>query len=239
VSRIVSTSTAPVTHVVTAAVAPDLPIAPESAPTTRPVATPQKAGRKRATAAAPAAGAQRQTAAVAPPMPGPTLRQSEPPLTAPTELTGAGANTASPHPVSKVPAVVPATPPRLRKAPQASPAALSTQIPSGRTTRLALVPGGAVALGQSPIFVSAPNVGPRSHAAPAAQVPGSAAPSPPVPSGSPIGGGASGGSGFFFFGVAALLALAGLVVPRVIGTVRATAAAAAPQPFRSLLERPG
>jgi len=53
------------------------------------------------------------------------------------------------------------------------------------------------------------------------------------------GGAASGGSGFFFFGAAVLLALAGLLVPTVIGTVRTTVAVAAPHPFLCLLERPG
>jgi hypothetical protein len=44
---------------------------------------------------------------------------------------------------------------------------------------------------------------------------------------------------FFFFGVAALLALAALVVPSVIWTLAATGRPAAPRPFLRLLERPG
>jgi len=51
---------------------------------------------------------------------------------------------------------------------------------------------------------------------------------------------ASGGLGFFFFfGVAALLALAALVVPRVIWTLAATPRPVSPRPFLCLLERPG
>jgi hypothetical protein len=51
---------------------------------------------------------------------------------------------------------------------------------------------------------------------------------------------ASGGLGsFFFFGVAALLALAALVVPGVIWTLATTARPVPPRPFLCLLERPG
>lgn len=50
---------------------------------------------------------------------------------------------------------------------------------------------------------------------------------------------ATGGFGLSFFGIAALLALSGLVVPRVVWTLRITARVAAPQPLVSLLERPG
>jgi hypothetical protein len=64
---------------------------------------------------------------------------------------------------------------------------------------------------------------------------GPPAPAPPAP----VGGSASGGSGLFFFGLAALLALAGLAVPRVISTVRTATGVAGPQPFLCLLERPG
>jgi hypothetical protein len=45
--------------------------------------------------------------------------------------------------------------------------------------------------------------------------------------------------GFFFFGIAALLSLAFLLVSRVSWNLRATARPLAPQPFVSLLERPG
>jgi hypothetical protein len=50
---------------------------------------------------------------------------------------------------------------------------------------------------------------------------------------------ASGGLGFFFFGVAALLALAALVVPSVIWTLATTPRPVPPRPFLCLLERPG
>ncbi len=66
-----------------------------------------------------------------------------------------------------------------------------------------------------------------------------AAPFMPLPSVPLVAGGASGGSGFFFVFVAALLALAGLLVPRVVGTVRTTTDGPPPQPFLWLLERPG
>ncbi|HSC02961.1 MAG TPA: hypothetical protein VLC49_06570 [Solirubrobacteraceae bacterium] len=60
----------------------------------------------------------------------------------------------------------------------------------------------------------------------------------PLPAAS-SGSSASGTSGFFFFGLAALLALGALVRPCVLGTRRKTVDAAAPQPFLCLLERPG
>jgi hypothetical protein len=50
---------------------------------------------------------------------------------------------------------------------------------------------------------------------------------------------ANGASGFFFFGTAALAALAAMSLPRVLGTLRAFGASRAPQPFVLLLERPG
>jgi hypothetical protein len=53
------------------------------------------------------------------------------------------------------------------------------------------------------------------------------------------GAAASGGMGFFFFGIAALLSLAFLLMSRVSWNLRATALPIAPQPFISLLERPG
>jgi hypothetical protein len=111
---------------------------------------------------------------------------------------------------------------------------------SGRTTRwLALVPGNASAPGQKLIVAAAPNVGLDARARSVARLPGPAAPLAPVPATSPAGGGASGGSGLFFFGNADLPALDGLLVPSVTGSVQTTVAVAAPQPFRSLLERPG
>jgi hypothetical protein len=61
----------------------------------------------------------------------------------------------------------------------------------------------------------------------------------PVPGASAIGGSAGGLGAVFFFGLAALLASAGLVRPRGISVLRGTADAAAPQPFLALLERPG
>ena len=56
-----------------------------------------------------------------------------------------------------------------------------------------------------------------------------------------VGGGsaAGGGSGFFFFGVAALLSLAALFVPRVLRVLRIFWASRAPSAFSLLLERPG
>ena len=68
-------------------------------------------------------------------------------------------------------------------------------------------------------------------------------PAAPVPGPSVFAGGADaagGGLGFsFFFGIAALLALAALVVPSVIWTLAATVRPAPLRPFLSLLERPG
>ncbi len=61
----------------------------------------------------------------------------------------------------------------------------------------------------------------------------------PVPAASTVGGSASGLGGIFFFGVAALLAFAGLVHSPMTSVLRRTADAAAPQPFLALLERPG
>jgi hypothetical protein len=66
----------------------------------------------------------------------------------------------------------------------------------------------------------------------------------PVPasgaqSGSGAGSAAGGGSGLFFFGVAALLTLAALFVPRVIGTLKLFGRSMAPEPFLLSLERPG
>jgi hypothetical protein len=61
----------------------------------------------------------------------------------------------------------------------------------------------------------------------------------PVPGASTVGGSAGGVGAMFFFGLAALLALAGLVRPRVISVLRRTTVVAAPQPFLALLERPG
>jgi hypothetical protein len=68
---------------------------------------------------------------------------------------------------------------------------------------------------------------------------------PPVslPGAVPFGGGGDGvggGSGFFFFfGVAGLVALAGLLVPRGLWALGVTVRPALPQPFICLLERPG
>jgi hypothetical protein len=45
--------------------------------------------------------------------------------------------------------------------------------------------------------------------------------------------------GFFFFSVVALLALAALVLPRVLCVLRVFAASWALEPFVALLERPG
>jgi hypothetical protein len=61
----------------------------------------------------------------------------------------------------------------------------------------------------------------------------------PVPAASTAGGSASGLGGLFFFGMAALLASAGLARVRVISLLRRTADAAAPQPYLGLLEQPG
>jgi len=61
----------------------------------------------------------------------------------------------------------------------------------------------------------------------------------PVPAASTVGGSAGGLGGLFFFGLAALIALAGLFCARVTSVLRRTADAAAPQPFLALLERPG
>jgi hypothetical protein len=63
----------------------------------------------------------------------------------------------------------------------------------------------------------------------------------PAPCNSPAGGGpaAGGGSGGFFFGTAALPGAAGSYLPRVLCALRIYGARRAPQPFISLLERPG
>jgi hypothetical protein len=73
----------------------------------------------------------------------------------------------------------------------------------------------------------------------AAPAPGSSGPVPPVvQSGNAVGSAAGSGSGFFFGG-AALLAMVGWFLPRVICTLRMFGASRAPQPFVLLLERPG
>jgi hypothetical protein len=67
-------------------------------------------------------------------------------------------------------------------------------------------------------------------------------PSVPVPDTGALGTGgdaASGGLGLSFVGIAALVALAFLAAPRMIWALRTTRRLAAPQPFLSLLERPG
>ena len=68
-------------------------------------------------------------------------------------------------------------------------------------------------------------------------------PAPPASSGvqvgASVGSAAGGGSGFFFFGVATLFALAALLVPRVICTLRTFVFSHAPDPFFLLPERPG
>jgi hypothetical protein len=63
----------------------------------------------------------------------------------------------------------------------------------------------------------------------------------PLPATAPAGGGgaANGGFGLYFFGIPALLALAFLVAPRLAWTLRTTVRLIRPQPFLSLLERPG
>src|SRR5581483_10151002 len=61
----------------------------------------------------------------------------------------------------------------------------------------------------------------------------------PVGAASTTGGSAGGIGGVFFFGLAALLAFAGLVRARVLFVLRRTPDAAWPQPFLALLERPG
>src|SRR6185312_9047094 len=61
----------------------------------------------------------------------------------------------------------------------------------------------------------------------------------PVPAASTVGGSASGLGGLFFFGLATLLASAGLFRARVISALRTDAGGATPQPFLALLERPG
>jgi hypothetical protein len=76
------------------------------------------------------------------------------------------------------------------------------------------------------------------HAPAAASPVGPAVPLTPLPSAPLLAGSAGGGSGFFFF-VTALMALAGLLVPRFIGTVRTIVGGPPPQPFLWLLERPG
>ncbi|HET6871010.1 MAG TPA: hypothetical protein VFH80_34180 [Solirubrobacteraceae bacterium] len=61
----------------------------------------------------------------------------------------------------------------------------------------------------------------------------------PIPAAGMVGGSAGGIGGLFFFGLAALLALAGLVRAGMISVLRRTPHAATPQPFLALLERPG
>jgi hypothetical protein len=74
-----------------------------------------------------------------------------------------------------------------------------------------------------------------SSAARGSAAPGSGSAQPGAGGGSAAGG----GSGFFFFGVAALLSLAALLVPRVLCTLRIFWASRAPSPYLLLLERPG
>ena len=61
----------------------------------------------------------------------------------------------------------------------------------------------------------------------------------PAPAPNGVGGSAAGGGSGFFFGVAALFALAALFVPRVICTLRTFVFSHAPEPFFLLPERPG
>jgi hypothetical protein len=59
-------------------------------------------------------------------------------------------------------------------------------------------------------------------------------------SGVPVGvGGVGGGFGLFFFFVGALVAVAGLFSPRVVGALWMGVGVVPPQPFVCLLERPG
>jgi hypothetical protein len=62
---------------------------------------------------------------------------------------------------------------------------------------------------------------------------------PAAAPGSFTGGSVGGGSGLFFFGLAAVLGLAGVAVPRLVCSVRPVAAAAVREPFLRLLARPG
>jgi hypothetical protein len=75
---------------------------------------------------------------------------------------------------------------------------------------------------------------------------GTRAPSPANASVSPLHGSlapggrpGAGGGGFFFFGAAEMLTLAFLVVLGALGALGVTGRPVAPQPFISLLERPG
>ena len=77
------------------------------------------------------------------------------------------------------------------------------------------------------------------HVAPAEPQPNPVGSPMPLPAASSTGGSAGGLGGLFFFGLAALLAAAGLVRPRVFRMLRRTVDTAGPQPFLCLLERPG
>jgi hypothetical protein len=129
---------------------------------------------------------------------------------------------------------------------------------SARTPRPATLPGGALQgpstafFGRVTVFgtppsgvtsfarttsVNRPAAG-RSSGVPAG-TPVSPVAAPAVAPGSFTGGGAGGGSGLFFFGLAAVLGLAGVAVPRLVCSVRPVAVAAVREPFLRLLARPG
>src|SRR6202020_3165103 len=104
------------------------------------------------------------------------------------------------------------------------------------TTRPLTVRSSATEPAQS--LVSATRSGDRPQTSSREPLAAPAGPPAPVPA-APVGvAGASGGSGFFFSGVAALLALPRLRVPAVIGGVRTTVTVDAPQPLLRLPERP-
>jgi len=148
--------------------------------------------------------------------------------TAPTDARG-GASPAHPGATAPVPTAAPM---------QHQPTALPGLTRTGRATTqpLTLRSSGTE---PSQSLVSATRPGDRPQTSSREPLAAPAGPPSPVPA-APVGvAGASGGSGFFFSGVAALLALPGLRVPALIGGVRTTVMVDAPQPLLRLPERPG
>jgi hypothetical protein len=150
---------------------------------------------------------------------------------------------------------VPAAP---SSGPTATRAERPASAPSARTPRPATLPGGALegpsAASSGRVTVFGTQRSGATSFAPTTSVnrravgrggwvpagtPVSPVAAPAVAPGSFTGGGAGGGSGLFFFGLAAVLGLAGVAVPRLVCPVRPVAVAAVREPFLRLLARPG
>jgi hypothetical protein len=175
--------------------------------------------------------------------------------------TAAAGRPAGVAPIGSTPP--PASSTGVPAAPSSGPTATRAERPasasSARTPRPATLPGGALQgpstafFGRVTVF-GTPPLGVTSFAArtsvnrravgrggwvPAGTPVSPVAAPPAVAPGSFTGGGAGGGSGLFFFGLAAVLGLAGVAVPRLVCPVRPVAVAAVREPFLRLLARPG